>query len=230
MTAIAIDGPAGAGKSTIAERIAEELGYLYIDTGALYRAIGLFMLENGADAADPKQVCPLLKKISVSLEYQNKNLKVILNGNDVSSKIRSEEVSTASSKVSAIPEVRKFLIDVQRNLAEKDNVVMDGRDIGTVVLPNAQVKIFLTASPEDRARRRFEEMIQKGIKSDYNDVLNDMKQRDYRDIHRAISPLKAAEDAIKIDTTDNTFEQSVKLVIQIIRRSLSKKSSGNGMS
>ena len=215
-TAIAIDGPAGAGKSTIARRAAEALGFLYVDTGALYRAIGLFLLEKGADPGDGKAVCPLLRECSVTLDYENGVQKVFLNGMDVTGRIRSPEVSMAASKASAISEVRQFLLGLQRSLAEKQNVVMDGRDIGTVILPGARVKIFLTASPEDRARRRYEEMLQKGEPARYDDVLKDLKQRDYNDEHRAAAPLKPAEGAILVDTTGNTLEQSVDTLIGII--------------
>lgn len=221
MTAIAIDGPAGAGKSTIARRAAKQLGFIYVDTGALYRAIGLFMLNQGVNPEDSGAVCPLLKEVSVSLTYENGEQKVILCGEDVSGKIRSEEVSMASSKVSAIPEVREFLFSLQQGIAKTHNVVMDGRDIGTVVLPDAQVKIFLTASAEIRAKRRYDEMLQKGMKANYEDVLKDLKQRDYNDTHRAIAPLKAAEGAILVDTTNINLEQSVELLVSTIKKSLS---------
>lgn len=223
MTAIAIDGPAGAGKSTIARRAAKELGFIYVDTGALYRAVGFFMLQKGVDPENSAAVCPLLKNISVSLAYENGEQKVILCGKDVSGEIRSAEVSMAASKVSAIPEVRKFLFSLQQDIAKTHNVVMDGRDIGTVVLPDAQVKIFLTASAEDRARRRYEEMLQKGMTVNYEDVLNDLKQRDYNDTHRAVAPLVAADGAKVIDTTGNTLEQSVEQLVTIIKNMLSGK-------
>ncbi len=222
-TAIAIDGPAGAGKSTIAWRAAEALGFLYVDTGSLYRAIALFVLKSGVNPSSPAEVCPLLKTLSVALNYENGNQKVSINGEDVTGQIRSAEVSMAASKVSAIPEVRKYLLALQRRLAEEHSVVMDGRDIGTVVLPNARVKIFLTASADERARRRYEEMIGKGMKADYEEVLSDLKQRDYKDEHRAISPLRQAEDAVLIDTTGNTLEQSVAELTHIIRSRLAGK-------
>lgn len=223
MTAIAIDGPAGAGKSTIARRAAKELGFIYVDTGALYRAVGFFMLQKGVDPENSAAVCPLLNNISVSLAYENGEQKVILCGQDVSGEIRSAEVSMAASKVSAIPEVRKFLFSLQQDIAKTHNVVMDGRDIGTVVLPDAQVKIFLTASAEDRARRRYEEMLQTGMTANYEDVLNDLKQRDYNDTHRAVAPLVAADGAKVIDTTGNTLEQSVEQLVTIIKNMLSGK-------
>jgi cytidylate kinase len=217
MTAIAIDGPAGAGKSTVARRAAEELGFLYVDTGALYRAISLFMLEKGADPGDSYAVIPLLKEISVSLKYENGEQRVFLGGRDVSDRIRSDEVSMAASRVSAIPEVRSFLLSLQRDLAKTHNVIMDGRDIGTVVLPDAQVKIFLTASAEARAKRRYLQLVRQGMKANYEDVLEDLKQRDYNDSHRAVAPLKAAEDAVLVDTTGDTLEQSVARLIQIVK-------------
>ncbi len=220
MTAIAIDGPAGAGKSTIARRAAKEIGYIYVDTGALYRAIGLFMLNQGIDTANAEAVCPLLKQVQVSLAFQNEEQKVVLCGKDVSDEIRTAEVSMAASNVSAIPQVREFLFSLQKDIAEKNNVIMDGRDIGTVVLPHAQVKIFLTASPEERAKRRYEEMKAKGEKVDYNDVLSDLKTRDYNDSHRAVAPLVPAENAVLVDTTGNTLEQSVEQLISIIKNNL----------
>lgn len=223
MTAVAIDGPAGAGKSTIARAVAKELSYIYVDTGALYRAVALFVLQKGVSPEDTAHVCALLKEISVSLEYEDGEQKVMLCGKDVSGQIRSAEVSMASSKVSAIPEVRSFLFSVQRDIARTHNVIMDGRDIGTVVLPNAQVKIFLTASAEVRARRRYDEMIQKGMKAEYSEVLKDLKQRDYNDIHRKVSPLKKAEGAVSVDTTGETLEQSVARLTEIIKTGLQQK-------
>ncbi len=223
MTAVAIDGPGGAGKSSVARRVAGELGFLYVDTGALYRAIGLFMLEQGADPGDPDSVIPLLKGLSVSLEYRDGEQRVLLNGTDVSDKIRSDGVSMAASRVSPIPEVRSFLLSLQRDLAKSSSVVMDGRDIGTVVLPDAEVKIFLTASPEERAKRRYLQLTGKGIKASYEDVLADLKQRDYNDSHRSVAPLKLAEDAVLVDTTDNTLEQSVARLVGIVEGKISKR-------
>lgn len=220
MLAIAIDGPAGAGKSTIARRAAKQLGFIYVDTGALYRAIGLYMLEHGTETTDAPRVAALLKDIEISLTFQNGEQRVILCGEDVSDKIRTAEVSMAASNVSAIPQVRDFLFALQRNIAKTNNVIMDGRDIGTVVLPDAQVKIFLTASPEERAKRRYEEMIQKGQNVNYDDVLGDLRTRDYNDSHRAVAPLVPAENALIVDTTGNTLEQSVEQLIQIIKEKL----------
>lgn len=222
MIAIAIDGPAGAGKSTIAKCAAAELGYIYVDTGALYRAIGLFMLKNGIDPENSESVCRMLEKVRISVAFQGGEQRVLLCGNDVTSEIRTERVSMASSKVSAIPQVRKFLFSLQQNLAASNHVVMDGRDIGTVVLPWAQVKIFLTAAPEERAQRRYDEMLQKGQKVEYADVLKDLIQRDYNDTHRAVAPLAAAPDAITVDTTGKTLEQSVEAVTSVIRGHLPK--------
>lgn len=221
MIAVAIDGPAGAGKSTIARRAAKELGFLYVDTGALYRAVGLFMLNSGAEPANADAVCPLLEKISVNLTYRKGEQYVMLCGKDVTGEIRSPQVSMAASAVSAIPQVRSFLLSLQKDIAAANNVIMDGRDIGTVVLPRAQVKIFLTASPEDRARRRYEEMLEKGMKADYAEVLKDLKQRDANDENRAAAPLVPAADSILVDTTGNTLQQSVDVLVSLIKKRLS---------
>lgn len=220
MKAIAIDGPAGAGKSTMAKRLAAELGYIYVDTGALYRAIGYFTLLKGVDVRDEPSVVGLLAGMKVDLRFVDMEQRVFLNDVDVTSKIRTEAVSMAASAVSALPPVRAFLLELQRNLARHNNVVMDGRDIGTVVLPDADVKLFLTASPEDRARRRYEELIHKGISADYEAVLADLISRDYDDSHRAIAPLKPADDAVLVDTTGNTVEQSVALLTEIVKEKL----------
>lgn len=222
MIAVAIDGPAGAGKSTIARRVAGELGYVYVDTGALYRAIGLHMLGCGIDPSSRDDVIPALEDVRISLAFRNGEQRVILCGGDVTPKIRTEEVSMAASQVSAIPEVRRFLFSLQREIAAAENVVMDGRDIGTVVLPDAQVKIFLTASPQERARRRHEELRKKGQAAEYDDVLRDLLRRDYNDTHRAVAPLVPAADAVVVDTTGNTLEQSVAQLISAIRGRLSR--------
>ena len=221
MIAVAIDGPAGAGKSTIARRAAKEIGYIYVDTGALYRTIGLFMLEHGVEVSNQTAVCEQLSNVQVSLAFQSGEQRVILCGKDVSDEIRTAEVSMAASVVSAIPKVREFLFDLQKNIAKKNNVIMDGRDIGTVVLPDAKIKIFLTASPEERAKRRYDEMLSKGMKAEYQEVLADLKIRDYNDSHRAIAPLVPAKDAVLVDTTDNNLEQSVARLIGIIKERLS---------
>lgn len=220
MTAIAIDGPAGAGKSTIARAIAGELGYIYVDTGALYRAIGLYVSANGGDTTAKEDVERLLEGARVELRFVEGEQRVFLNGYDVSDDIRRPEMSMAASNVSAIPAVRAFLFALQQNMAAENNVVMDGRDIGTVVLPHAQVKLFLTASPEERARRRYDELIAKGHTVDYDTLLAEVKQRDYNDANRAIAPLKRAEDAALVDTTGNTLEQSVAALLTIVRERL----------
>lgn len=222
MIAIAIDGPAGAGKSTIARRAAAELGYIYVDTGALYRAVGLFMIKKGISPSDSAAVCPLLEQVEIRLAFQNGEQKVLLGDRDVTGEIRTPEVSMAASDVSAIPEVRTFLFSLQQDIAKTNNVVMDGRDIGTVVLPNAQVKIFLTASPEERAKRRFAEMKEKGEPVVFEEVLADLKKRDYNDSHRAVAPLVPAETAIVVDTTGNTLEQSVEKLLSIIKSNLNE--------
>lgn len=221
MIAVAIDGPAGAGKSTIARRAAKEIGFIYVDTGALYRTIGLFMLEHGIDTQDEQTVCEQLEHVRVSLTFQDGEQRVILGDKDVSDKIRTAEVSMAASVVSAIPKVREYLFDLQKNIAATNNVIMDGRDIGTVVLPDAKIKIFLTASPEERAKRRCNEMLAKGMKAEYDEVLADIKTRDYNDSHRAIAPLVPAKDAILVDTTDIDLEQSIARLTQIIKERLS---------
>ena len=220
MKAIAIDGPAGAGKSTIAKRAAAELGFIYVDTGALYRSIGYYMAMAGADTSKAQEVIPRLKEITVELRFINGVQRVLVNGEDVSEKIRTPKMSMHASNVSAIPEVREFLFDLQKDIARKNNVVMDGRDIGTVVLPDADVKIFLTASPEDRARRRLHEHEKRGEKISFEQLLEEVKQRDYNDSHRAAAPLCRADDAILLDTTGNGLETSVELVISTIKTHL----------
>lgn len=218
---IAIDGPSGAGKSTIAKKLAKSLGFVYVDTGALYRAIGYATIQKGIDYSCTQDVIDILPTISVDIMYENGIQKVLLNSVDVSAYIRTPEVSMAASAVSAIPEVRKFLFDTQQNIAKSNNVIMDGRDIGTVVLPNAQIKIFLTASAEDRAQRRYDELIEKGMDVQYDSILADMKQRDYNDSHRSVAPLKPADDAILIDTSGNSLEESVQLLLKTVEEKLS---------
>ncbi|HEX2937852.1 MAG TPA: (d)CMP kinase [Ruminiclostridium sp.] len=217
---IAIDGPAGAGKSTLSRMLASRLGFIYVDTGALYRTIGIFALRNGISPSDKVGVCGLLNKINIQIQFISGTQHVILNGEDVSQKIRTPDVSMAASQVSAIPEVRNFLLDLQKNLAANNNVVMDGRDIGTVILPNAKIKLFLTASPEDRARRRYEEMLSRGQKADYQNVLMDMKKRDEADSDRGIAPLKPAEDALIVDTTGFELKQSLEKLTSIVKERL----------
>lgn len=210
MISIAIDGPAGAGKSTIARLTAKKLGYIYIDTGALYRTVALSAINKNIDIDNADKVENMLKGTVVSLEFIDGEQRVFLNGEDVSDYIRTPEVSMAASKISAIPSVRAFLLNLQQDMAKTKNVIMDGRDIGTVVLPAAQVKIFLTASADCRAKRRFDELSEKGMQVNYEDILKDIKTRDYNDSHRDIAPLKPAQDAEIIDTSYETLEQSVK--------------------
>lgn len=218
--AIAIDGPSGAGKSTIARILAGELGCLYVDTGALYRTVGYAALGRGLDVKSAASIEPMLSEITVELRHQNGVQRVWLNGEDVSDCIRTPEVSMAASAVSALPVVRQFLFHLQQDTARRQSVIMDGRDIGTVVLPFADVKIFLTASAEDRAQRRFLELQEKGIDTSYEDVLKDMKERDHNDATRAAAPLKPADDAILVDTSGNTLEQSVHQLKTIILQAL----------
>ncbi len=214
---VAIDGPAGAGKSTVSRAAAKAVGYIYVDTGALYRAIGVNALRNGIDTKDKPAVAASLDGVSVDLVFENGEQKVLLNGENVSAEIRTPPASMAASDVSAVPEVRAFLFDLQRDIAARNNCIMDGRDIGTVVLPDAQVKIFLTASPEERAMRRYKELIEKGTKVEYKEVLDDLVQRDYNDSHREIAPLKPAEDGVILDTTGLDLEGSVNEIIRIIK-------------
>ncbi len=220
MTAIAIDGPAGAGKSTIARAVARELGFIYVDTGALYRAVGLYGLRQGVDTRDEAAVLALLPQITVELRHVEGEQRVYLNGEDVSQAIRVGGASMAASNVSSIQGVRDFLFELQRSIARNNNVVMDGRDIGTVVLPEAKVKIFLTATPEDRAARRQQQLAQQGTEVDYEALLAEVIQRDYNDTHRAAAPLRQAQDACLIDTTGNSFEQSVRLIINHVKERL----------
>ena len=216
--AVALDGPAGAGTSTIARAAAAELGIIYVDTGALYRSIGLNALRSGIDLTDTKAIEDSLNGLKVELAFDAEGAQVVLlNGEDVSSLIRTPEVSMSASKVSAVPAVRAFLLDLQRNMAKTQSVIMDGRDIGTVVLPDAEVKIFLTASPEIRAKRRFDELVEKGQEVKYEDVLADVIERDYNDSHREIAPLKPAEDSKLADTSGLTLEESISLIINIIK-------------
>ena len=214
---VAIDGPAGAGKSTIARAAAKKLGFIYVDTGALYRAVGVYSLRNGLDTENPETVEGTLPHIQLELQFQDGVQHVLLNGEDVSEEIRTPQASMAASAVSAVPAVRRFLFDLQREIAAKNDCIMDGRDIGTVVLPQAEVKIFLTASPETRAMRRFKELQEKGAPDTYEAVLADLKQRDYNDSHRAVAPLKPAEDSVLVDTSALTLPQSVEKVIEVIK-------------
>ena len=217
MISVAIDGPSGAGKSSLAKRLAADLGFVYVDTGAMYRAIGLYAVRQGVNLHDAAAVAALLPHIRLDIRLEGGAQHVYLNGEDVSAAIRAEEIGMAASAVSAHGPVRAFLLETQRSLAAGQNVLMDGRDIGTVVLPNATVKIFLTASAEARARRRCKELQEKGQPADYATVLADIRQRDEQDTHRAIAPLRQAADAIRIDTSEIDFEQSVALLKRTIR-------------
>jgi len=214
---IAIDGPAGAGKSSIARAAAKKLGCIYVDTGALYRAVGLFVLRNNADPDDAATVKSLLHEIKLQLKFVDGAQRIFLNGEDVSEDIRMPEASSAASKVSVHSDVREFLLDLQRDFAAKNDVVMDGRDIGTVILPNAQVKIFLTASPQARAERRWKELKEKDSPARLEDVLNEMLVRDARDSSRDIAPLVPAPDSVLLDTTELDFEQSLQKLLKIVR-------------
>ncbi|MBQ6795189.1 MAG: (d)CMP kinase [Clostridia bacterium] len=214
---IAIDGPAGAGKSTISKFVAAEMGFLYIDTGAMYRAIGYKVLENNISLEESEKIDTLAKESNVEIKISDHGQSIYLDGNDVTDKIRTPEVSMAASKVSAIGGVRKTLVELQRKIAGSNNVIMDGRDIGTVVLPDAEIKIFLTATAEDRAMRRYLELKEKGMEVNYQDVLEDMQKRDYQDSHRAESPLKAADDATVIDTSGQTLGESVQVITDFIK-------------
>lgn len=216
--AIAIDGPAGAGKSTISKAAAKRLGFIYIDTGALYRTVGLAATRAGVEPKEGKDVENLLSQISVELTFNDKGEQVVLlNKEDVSGLIRTPEASMMASAISAVPSVRAFLLDLQRDIAKTNNVIMDGRDIGTVILPNAEVKIFLTASPEARAERRYKELVDKGMDVKYDDILQDVITRDYNDSHREIAPLKQADDAVLADTTEVDLDGSIELIISIIK-------------
>lgn len=217
MINIAIDGPAGAGKSTIAKTVSKELGYIYVDTGALYRTVGLNALRKGVDTKDAEGVIATLDGLEVSLRFIDKEQRVFLGEEDVSIAIRQNEVSMAASNVSAIPKVREFLFDLQRNIAKNNNCLMDGRDIGTVVLPDAQIKLFLTASAEARADRRYKELIEKGQTVDYDVILQEIKDRDYQDSHREIAPLKQAEDAILVDSTEMNLQETIDYMLNIIK-------------
>ncbi len=218
---IAIDGPAGAGKSTIAKRLSSMLGFTYIDTGAMYRAVGLFAVSNGIDPKDGETLSNQLDKIDIDINYIDGVQHIILCGVDVTDKIRTPEMSMAASDVGKHKDVRLTLVDLQRKLAEKYDVIMDGRDIGTYVLKDADVKIFLTADVETRAGRRYKELTEKGENVTFDFVLNDMKQRDYNDSHREFAPLKKADDATEIDTTLLTFEESVEKLHSYITERLS---------
>ena len=219
--AVAIDGPSGAGKSTLARRVAEDLHFLYVDTGAIYRSIGWYALQQGAALDRAESVAALLPDLNVEVRYGEDGLQhMVVNDRDVTEEIRSPEVSAAASQVAAVPEVRAYLLDMQRDLARTHDVIMDGRDIGTVVLPEADCKIFLTASDEARAARRCRELAQRGTPVAYEDVLSDMRRRDEKDRTRAASPLRQAEDAVVLDTSELDFEDSAQALLRLIRESI----------
>ncbi len=220
MINVAIDGPAGAGKSTIAKRVSKELGFIYVDTGALYRAVGLNALNLGKNTKSEEEVVSTLEGLSVSLRFVDGEQRVFLGEEDVSLAIRQNEVSMAASNVSAIPKVREFLFELQRSIAQNNNCIMDGRDIGTVVLPNAQIKIYLTASAEARADRRYKELVEKGQQVNYDEILREIELRDYQDTHREIAPLKKAEDAVLVDTTKLNLEESIEYILNVIKERL----------
>ena len=216
---VAIDGPAGAGKSTIARRLARELGYRDVDTGAIYRTVAYFMDLWGVSPKDVDGVTRYIDELTVEIEYDDDGIQhMIMNGMDVTEDIRSQEISQKASLISAHAVVREMLLDMQREMARRYNVIMDGRDIGTVVLPKATVKIFLTASPEVRAQRRTDELLAKGQKANYETVLKEIRQRDYQDTHREIAPLKMARDSVKVDTSDMNLEQAVETIRQIVAK------------
>lgn len=218
---IAIDGPSGAGKSSIAKRVAKELGFTYVDTGAIYRTVGYHMWLCGIGPKDVDGVTRLLDDVNIEIRHEDDGLQhMILNGKDVTGDIRTSEMSFYASGVSSLPVVRAFLMDMQRDFAKKYNVIMDGRDIGTVVLPNADVKIFLTASAEERARRRYLELIEKGEKITQKQVLEDMKKRDHQDSTRAAAPLKPAADSIPVDSSDMDLEQTCAKILEIVKEKL----------
>lgn len=214
---IAIDGPAGAGKSTIAKKVAKELDFIYVDTGAMYRSMALYLIRKGVKAEEKNKIIELLPEIHVTLAYVEGEQHVYLNKEDVSSLIRNEEVSQMTSSISTIAEVREALLSLQRNLAKENNVLMDGRDIGTCVLPNAELKIYLTASTKVRAKRRYDEMIEKGMECNLKELEASIKERDQRDMNREIAPLKQAEDAVFLDTSDMNIEEVVSAIIRLVK-------------
>ena len=218
---IAIDGPGGAGKSTLAKAVAKKLNILHVDTGAIYRTIGYAAFSRGLDAKDESQIAPLLKEIQIDMAFdENRGQKMLLDGKDVSTEIRLPEISMYASNVSALPCVRAYLLEMQRDIARKRSVIMDGRDIGTVVLPDADLKIYLTASAEERARRRCLELSERGTPKAYEEVLREINERDYQDMHRDIAPLREAEDAVHFDTSKLSFEESEQALLSLIQEKL----------
>lgn len=215
---IAIDGPAGAGKSTIAKKLAKKLGFVYVDTGAMYRAMAYYFLQHGIAAEDEGSIAEACPKVDVTIAYEGGEQQVILNGENVNGVIRTEEVGNMASATSVYPVVRKKLVELQQGLAAKTDVIMDGRDIGTCVLPNAQVKIYLTASSATRAKRRYEELLAKGTECDLAEIEKDIVDRDYRDMHREVSPLKQAEDAVLVDSSELNIDEVVETICNIYEK------------
>ncbi len=214
---VAIDGPAGAGKSTIAKLVAKEKGYIYVDTGAMYRGLAIHFLDKGIKPGETDKVIEACKDAEVTIAYEDGVQHVYLNGTDISSRLRNEEVGNMASVTSAIPEVRKKLLELQQNLAKTQNVIMDGRDIGTCVLPDADVKVYLTASVETRAKRRYQELQEKGEDCNLEEIAHDIEERDHRDMTREIAPLKQAEDAVLIDSSDMTIDEVVKAIVDLCK-------------
>ncbi|MCG8502218.1 MAG: (d)CMP kinase [Firmicutes bacterium] len=219
---IAIDGPAGAGKSTISKAIAETLDFIYIDTGAMYRTVALKAITNHIDTKDAQAVCSVLDDLNITIRYDKNGQVIFLNGKDVTKEIRTPDVSIGASDVAVIPEVRLKLVQLQRELASDNNVVMDGRDVGTYVLPDADIKIFLTASVDDRAKRRYEEMLEKGCEYSFNEIKKDIEYRDQNDRNRAFAPLKIAEDAVVLDTSGNELHESIEMILKVIMGKMNK--------
>ena len=217
---IAIDGPSGAGKSTIAKAAAKELGFVYLDTGAIYRTVAWHITMMGIGPKDTDHVPMLLDDANIQIDFQPDGQHMILNGKDITQEIRTPEIASVASQAAAQPSVREFLLDMQRDLAKTHNIIMDGRDIGTVVLPDASVKIYLTATPEARAMRRYQEYLEQGQKASYEEVLADQKKRDYDDSHRKIAPLKQAKDAVLVDTTEMGLQESIDYCVALIREKL----------
>lgn len=212
---VAIDGPAGAGKSTIAKLVAKEKGYIYVDTGAMYRALAVYFLEKGIDAADMEQIIAACREADVSIRYEEGIQNVYLNGENITSRLRTEEVGNMASMTSPIPEVRDRLLELQRSLAREKDVIMDGRDIGTNILPDADVKVYLTASVETRAKRRYKELAEKGMDCDYGEIAKDIQERDMRDMNRETAPLKQAEDAVLVDSSNMTIPEVVDTIVKL---------------
>ncbi len=216
---VAVDGPSGAGKSTLSKAVAAELGIVYVDTGAIYRTIGYYVFGKGIDPKNAEAVIAILPELEIEMRYGDDGLqRMFLNGEDVTTQIRLPQISMYASAVSAIPEVRTFLLEMQRGMARRSSVIMDGRDIGTVVLPDAEVKIFLTADAEVRARRRWKELEQRGTPRPFDEVLREIEERDWADSHRAAAPLKQAEDAVLVNTNELSFEESQEKLLEVIRR------------